>query len=68
MIFISIYLNRISRYLLKIVDDDVAEDVKSSFLESVDKVNERAGRARVLDEEQHLRSPEFDVSFARVQQ
>ena len=46
----------------------VSQHVEPSLLESVDKVNERAGRPGVGHQQEYLRTPELDVGLARVQQ
>ena len=46
----------------------MSQHVEPSLLESVDKVDERAGRPGVGHQQEYLRTPELDVGLARVQQ
>ena len=47
---------------------DVTNDVEATFLHSVDKLYQRAGRGGIINQQQHLRSPELDVLLPNVQQ
>ena len=63
-----IHLNGVNLDLLEVADDDVTDDVEAALLERVDEVDEGAAASRVLDQEEHLRTPELDVGLARVQE
>ena len=54
---------------VELTDDYVTDDVESSLLHIVDEMNERRGvdAARIIDEKEHLRSPELDVLATRIQ-
>ena len=47
---------------------DMPEHVEAALLHGVDKVDEGAGGARVVDEQQDLGPPELDVGLPWVQQ
>ncbi len=60
-VFNGRHLDGVHFNLLKVRDDDVAEDIKAALLERVGKVDEGAARSRVLDQQQHLRPPDQNV-------
>ena len=59
--------NRVLVIIEKLSLGHMTEHIQSSLLHSIHKLNKGTGRPRIVDQQQNLWPPEFDVVFARIQ-